>query len=147
MFSNPIGLPGLCGAFRPLWFRGSRMKFVTIPVIAVVLGMSLGPAQAFQETQLGTPAAPSTPAKANEAGSSLGVTPGLSMMTPSQKKAAESKENSGVTIPGFGHIGLPKMNFGLELLYGEGEVREPATKPQDAPIDELMIRGSVKHNF
>lgn len=124
------------------------MKFVIVPVIVAVLGLGLGSAHAFQETQIGTTDQPSAPAKATEAGPTLGAAPGLSLMTPSQKKASEKSDKTGVTIPGLGHIGLlPKMNFGLELLYGEGETREPAAKPQDAPIDELMIRGSVKHNF
>ncbi len=125
------------------------MKFVTVPVVAVVLGLSLGSAQAFQETEVGTTAAPAASATAApKAGTSLGASQGLSLMTPNQKKASEKTEKTGVHIPGLGNFGLlPKMNFGLELLYGEGEEREPAAKPQDAPLDELMIRGSVKHNF
>jgi len=124
------------------------MKFVTVPVIAAVLGLGLGSAQAFQETELGASPAPKAPAAGSPAGSRLGVSQGLSLMTPSQKKASEKSDKPGVHIPGLGNIGLlPKMNFGLELLYGEGEAREPAAKPQDAPLDELMIRGSVKHNF
>ncbi len=124
------------------------MKFVTVPAIAVVLGLSLGSAQAFQETEMGTTATPSAPATAAEVRPPAGMPQGMSLMTPTQKKAAEKPDSPGLTIPGLGSIGLlPKMNFGLELLYGEGETREPAAKPQEAPIDELMIRGSVKHNF
>ena len=124
------------------------MKFVTVPVVAAVLGLSLGSAQAFQETQIGTTAPSSEPVKAAEEKSAVDGANGLSMMTPQQKRAAEKSENVGVTIPGLGQLGvLPKMNFGLELLYGQGEVREPAAKPQEAPIDDLTIRGSVKHNF
>jgi len=124
------------------------MKFVTVPAIAAVLGLSLGSAQAFQETELGTTATPAASATAAQVRARAGVPAGMSLMTPAQKKAAEKSDSPGFSIPGLGSIGLlPKMNFGLELLYGEGESREPAAKPQEAPIDELMIRGSVKHNF
>lgn len=123
------------------------MKFVTVPVVAAVLGFSLGTAQAFQETQLGTAAPPSAPAQATEP-RGLAPAPQGMLLTPTQKKAAEETDRPGITIPGLGSFGLlPKMNFGLELLYGEGETREPVAKPQEAPIDDLMIRGSVKHNF
>lgn len=124
------------------------MKFVTVPIIALVLGVSLGPAQAFQETTIGS-TAPAEAAKVAPDAASKAAPSGLSLMTPEQKKAAgEAKDSGGLIIPGLGRLGvLPKMNFGLELLYGQGEEREPAAKPQDAPIDDLMIRGSVKHNF
>ena len=123
--------------------------FVAVPVIAVVLGLSLGPAEAFQETTIGTGAQPQAKAAEQPAGQAPVTGPaGLAIMTPEQTKAAEKSDPGRLRIPGLGELGvLPKMNFGLELLYGQGETGEPAAKPQDAPIDDLMIRGSVKHNF
>ena len=68
-----------------------------------------------------------------------------------QDGAAVAKPNTGteIRIPGLGKLGtLPKMDFGLELLYGAAE-----GKPQTenvVPLDEsgdLTIRGSVKHEF
>ena len=43
---------------------------------------------------------------------------------------------------------LPKMDFGLELLYGAAE-SQPAGQPEPAanPEDDLTVRGSVKHRF
>jgi hypothetical protein len=54
-----------------------------------------------------------------------------------------------VRIPGFGKLGvLPKMDFGLELLYGAAEqkrVEEPVEPAEQT--DDLTIRGTVKHRF
>lgn len=67
--------------------------------------------------------------------------------------AAGQKKSDGteVNIPGLGSLGvLPKMDFGLELLYGANENKQqtepdaPAAEPQP---DDLTIRGTMKHNF
>lgn len=124
------------------------MKFVTVPVAVLVLGLSLGPAHAFQETTIGASPTPKAAAKATDGQSAVGGADGSAILTPSQKKAAAKPKSGGIQFPGLSDFGLlPKMNFGLELLYGQGDVREPVTNPQDAPIDDLTIRGSVKHNF
>ncbi len=53
-----------------------------------------------------------------------------------------------VRIPGLGKLGsLPKMDFGLELLYGASEAKQPDAQSRDEPRDDLTIRGSVKHKF
>ncbi len=68
-----------------------------------------------------------------------------------QSAAPAAKADSGteIRIPGLGKLGtLPKMDFGLELLYGATETekaQEPA-KIEEDPSD-LTIRGSVKHRF
>jgi hypothetical protein len=54
-----------------------------------------------------------------------------------------------VRIPGLGKLGvLPKMDFGLELLYGATELKrmEEPSEPAEQP-DDLTIRGTVKHRF
>lgn len=133
-----------------IWFRGNCMKFWTMPVIALCFAVSVTSAKAFQETTIGG-GAPATPEATQGAAApaNAAANADLSLMTPEQKKAADAKTDSGgFSIPGFGRLGLlPKMNFGLELLYGQGEEREAVTKPQEAPLDEFTIRGSVKHNF
>ncbi len=53
-----------------------------------------------------------------------------------------------VRIPGLGKLGVfPKLDFGLELLYGGREDR--ATEPDRgrAENDDVQIRGSIKHRF
>lgn len=70
-----------------------------------------------------------------------------------EQSPAKSDEGTEIRIPGLGKLGtLPKMDFGLELLYGAAEGDKPtpdATEPQnnDADQQDLMIHGSVKHRF
>ena len=52
-------------------------------------------------------------------------------------------------VTGLGMLGsLPKMDFGLELLYGATEGKQPdaPVAREDSPSD-LTIRGTVKHKF
>jgi hypothetical protein len=61
--------------------------------------------------------------------------------------AAKPETGTEIRIPGLGKLGtLPKMDFGLELLYGAAETK---SVPDPLPDDnqDLTIRGSVKHNF
>jgi hypothetical protein len=67
-----------------------------------------------------------------------------------QDQTAPAKNDDGteIRIPGLGKLGtLPKMDFGLELLYGADDAK-PAQDAQPQDGDQgLMIHGSVKHNF
>ena len=48
-------------------------------------------------------------------------------------------------IPGLGTVGvLPKLDFGLELLYGNEQKGpfEDKTSP-----DDVQLRGTIKHRF
>jgi len=51
-----------------------------------------------------------------------------------------------VHVPGFGTVGvLPKLDFGLELLYGANEEKTPF-QDKDIP-DDAQLRGTVKYRF
>lgn len=58
----------------------------------------------------------------------------------------ESEEGKGVKIPGLGSFNfLPKLDFGLELMYGD---QPKANSPVDpVPDQDVMIRGTVKKRF
>jgi len=114
------------------------------------LGLSLAlaglaglPALAFQEQQGGSANAPAAaPAQ-----------PGATATEP-KDAAAEfatptAKEGTEVSIPGLGKLGvLPKMDFGLELLYGANEAQDKPMDNDPGPeTDDLRIRGQVKHRF
>jgi hypothetical protein len=104
---------------------GMTMRIVRIVGIGVLLASASSAALAFQEQQ--------------GAGKELN----LSADAPAGKQGTE------VRIPGLGRLGvLPKMDFGLELLYGAAEPR-PAEPPATSSSDdeELTIRGSLKHRF
>jgi len=64
-------------------------------------------------------------------------------------QTAKADRGTSITIPGIGSLGvLPKLDFGLELLYGEGPA---ATTDQDVEVpsneDGLRIKGTLKHRF
>ena len=113
-----------------------------ILALGAVLALVSSSAIAFQEQQGGAPAPGPAPAVKADA-------PTEELNVPSTPAKPEGTE---VTIPGLGKLGvLPKMDFGLELLYGANE--QPKDKDADpaqqsAPEDdELTIRGSVKKSF
>ena len=52
-----------------------------------------------------------------------------------------------VRIPGLGKLGiLPKLDFGLELLYGAADPKNVAPESKPDPND-VQIRGTLKHRF
>lgn len=62
--------------------------------------------------------------------------------------AAKTDAGTEIRIPGLGKLGtLPKMDFGLELLYGAAEGKPAQQAPEIDENSDLTIRGSVKHKF
>jgi hypothetical protein len=112
---------------------------------AVLLGAAL-PAVAFQEQTVGVPPAQSEKAPA-DVDPSAAVKPAEMQLSPEEAK--RPVEGTEVRIPGLGKLGvLPKMDFGLELLYGANDGRPAVPAPDDIPTDDdLRIRGTMKHNF
>lgn len=114
-----------------------------VVALALVAALAVGhSAFAFQEQKGSTPppaeAAPEA-APAAPAGDKAGL---------SDETAAKPEAGTEIRIPGLGKLGvLPKMDFGLELLYGAAEDanRQPEAAPN--PNDDLTVRGSVKHRF
>jgi len=112
--------------------------------IAVALGLMSQAAIAFEETTIGggekkAPAAQvlELPKSTPDAGKGLNLSPEISLGKTS---------GTEVRIPGLGTVGvLPKLDFGLELLYGANEQRG---MPQDkSDPDDVQIRGTIKHRF
>jgi hypothetical protein len=108
---------------------------LVIGVLAVMAAAASQRAIALEEQRGQVPAGVATPdtAKAVE-----------------DQAAAKSDAGTEIRIPGLGKLGtLPKMDFGLELLYGAAEGKSPADspEPQDDDSRDLMIHGTVKHRF
>ena len=118
------------------------MKLTTIVGFGVALAFTSSSAFAFQEQKAGEAPAPQVtpaPAPSDTAGKDLGFA------TP--EAARGSTQGTEVRIPWLGKLGvLPKMDFGLELLYGASEGKAPEAE-REVPADDLTIRGTVKHNF
>ena len=109
-------------------------------LLALGLGLLVAAtsAYAFQEQQ-GDGAAKSAPAESAD----------LAGQEPAPKADDKGTE---VNIPGLGSLGvLPKMDFGLELLYGANEHKpveiEPSNPAATPQPDDLTIRGTMKHSF
>jgi hypothetical protein len=107
----------------------------TVGLVVALIGVSTA-AFAFQEQRSGQANSPAAEAsKPVELGTS----------EPAVLKPSVGPD---VRIPGLGKLGsLPKMDFGLELLYGAAEQKAPDQQPREESRDDLMIRGTVKHNF
>jgi hypothetical protein len=109
------------------------MKTMRIMCVFAAI-LAAGSASAFQEQTQGGPATRQAAPRPADTVAPL-VTP------PSAPQGTE------VRVPGFGKLGvLPKMDFGLELLYGASEPRQ-SPAPNVDETDNLAIRGSVKHKF
>lgn len=111
--------------------------------MALVAAMLAGHgAYAFQEQKGSTapPAEAAAPPPADAAGDKA---------TLSDESPVQAETGTEIRIPGLGKLGvLPKMDFGLELLYGaaEGSPRNSAS-PVPNPDEDLTVRGSLKHRF
>jgi hypothetical protein len=117
-----------------------RKSILALGLVAVCLGM---PAYAFQEQKIGGQQAPVAPAAdAPAAGQTV---PADMKLSPAE--APKPSTGTEVRIPGLGKLGvLPKMDFGLELLYGANEPKTQVIEDEQQP-DDLTIRGTVKHKF
>ena len=114
----------------------SLLKYLAIGSSLLVLSTA---AFAFQEQNTGSAPAPAQAPVETSKPVELSA-PG----TPELKPTVGTE----VRIPGLGKLGsLPKMDFGLELLYGAAEAKQPDAQSRDEPRDDLTIRGSVKHKF
>ncbi len=119
----------------------------TIVITAALLAACLlaGEARAFKEVpaeekQVGLQAAPQ---------SDIQSMPGIVIQqAPAgfEFKTEEAGKGREITIPGIGSIGvLPKMDFGLELLYGPSAADQGTADP--AKPDDVQIKGTIKHRF
>jgi hypothetical protein len=126
------------------------MKAVRMIVLGGALALVSTAAWAFQEQQGG--AAPAAPVKTAPAAADKAPAANLGTIeAPAGKIGGEGTE---VRIPGLGRLGvLPKMDFGLELLYGATEAKRPedragfAEPGRDAGSDDLILRGTLRRKF
>jgi hypothetical protein len=110
------------------------MTSVRWTVLGLLLATFSQGALAFQETTVGKGAAPAAPATQPATGLSS---------TPLPRASGPE-----IRVPGLGSIGsLPKLDFGLELLYGAGEPKGPREELNKTDPSDLQIRGTVKYKF
>ena len=103
------------------------MKPVRLILLGAILGVVSQAAMAFQETN----------GKAGQAGPAAAA-PSVGL----QSGGAE------IRVPGLGAIGtLPKLDFGLELLYGASDSKGAREQLNKNDPNDLQIRGTVKYKF
>jgi hypothetical protein len=127
-----------------------------IAAAAVALGLSLGSpgfmstaAVAFEETTIGAGGGKSPTAQVLEAPKELpkdATDSTKGMGDPGKGLELQlSTPGTEVRIPGIGTVGvLPKLDFGLELLYSN-EQKGPF--PDKSSPDDVQLRGTIKHRF
>jgi len=77
-----------------------------------------------------------------------GISGQMSQFDLSDPMTAGKTKGTDVTIPGLGTLGtLPKLDFGLELLYGPKSGSEALQLDQHAPESDMQIKGTFTHKF
>jgi len=113
-----------------------------------VCDLGIGPASAFEtSTQVAPAAGQQTTVPGIEiVPQSSARGSGLELTMPGGLGTDSSgSKSSGVAIPGFGT--LPKLDFGLELLYGTPDQGSPNGDQNDTLPDALTVHGAVKKTF
>lgn len=115
-------------------WKALGLSVLTIVFVLKVVGQ---PALAFQETEIVVTEEPLV-------SSSTKATQKSQFQNP-EKSTSGNDERTSIRIPGLGVVGtVPKLNFGLELLYKDEE--EAGIVGQSEP-DDLSIKGTLKHKF
>jgi hypothetical protein len=112
-----------------------RLRLATAAAALVLAGSG---ALAFQEQSVGGAAAPGAAPKA-----------AVNDQAPTAAPAA-APTGTEIRIPGLGKLGvIPKMDFGLELLYGAADQGASRKIEEKSTGDEgqVMIRGTIRRNF
>jgi hypothetical protein len=113
---------------------------------AAALGVLAQPALAFQEGAPATTTGEKPPAAVAPVEARKAPDPGKGLSLKIPELSIGQGTGTEVRIPGFGKVGvLPKLDFGLELLYGATESKglpQDKTEPGD-----VQIRGTIKHRF
>ncbi len=125
------------------------MRYISRVAGAIMLVGVLAPvhSHAFQEEQVGGRSATAQSAPAAGTTSSTAASEVLPGANITEQSTPESSSGTKLSIPGLGTVGvLPKMDFGLELLYGGDKAPQQQVEPE-GDTDDLRIRGSIKHRF
>lgn len=109
-------------------------------VMALLLA---GPAVAFEQT----PDAPPPAAAAPPAAATPPAAPPTAQLgTPAAGVAQPAPAPSGAKVFGFGI--LPKLDFGLELLYGDKQQQDLQLQQGTLPDDnDVTVLGKIKRHF
>lgn len=143
MRSNLRALVG--GLLVSTALTGPAMAFTEVEVVPSAPGTSV----AFDSVEQGPAVKPDHTVKPEDQFTQL---PAFGFSDPAGASGGE-QGGTELKIPGLGTIGvLPKLDFGLELLYGSpdpsADFRDERAPSRDAlSEDDVLIRGILKHRF
>ena len=105
----------------------------------VIAALSIGapPAFAFEETKEAPPEILQLAPEAKD--------PGVQLQTPAAGATHAPDKSGGAKV--FGFSILPKMDFGLELLYSQQPMQLQQTTPLSEDNEDLTVLGKVKRHF
>lgn len=107
---------------------------VRLIALAATAALASSAAYAFQEQKAPAPAAETS-------GAAVPAAPLAADSVPGAK-------GTPVRIPGLGTLGvIPKMDFGLELLYGAADQGSKRPDPSKTEQDDVLVGGRIKHKF
>jgi len=110
-------------------------KYQRLSAVLIALSACTDAAFGFQERDVGD--------RSGGLPSALQL-PGLDVRLPQSGPSAGA--GTEIRVPGVGSVGtLPKLNFGLELLYGANE--SPGRPDDRSQPSDVQIRATVKHRF
>jgi hypothetical protein len=110
---------------------------------ALSLALQVTSASAFSTEPVAPPAANLQAVPTPQSGQA--AIPQLNLADP---LALTKPNGTDLTIPGFGTVAtLPKLDFGLELLYGPKNGPEALQLDQHAPEGDVQIKGTLSHKF
>lgn len=137
-------------ANHPRALREGMAGPMRLIVGVTVLGLMALPVAAFQEQTVGggkaTPPAAVAPSAPAVDLPKDGLPTGKKLQLSVPEVSLGGKTGTEVKIPGIGSVGvLPKLDFGLELLYGATDNKSVPDAKAD-PSD-VQIRGTIKHRF
>ena len=97
---------------------------------------------AFDEQKM-LPGKPPAAAGVVSPGNASTTLPGSALdLTTPDRAGSNAQAGTKIRVPGLGVIGeIPKMDFGLELLYGASQPRALETDRNDA--NGVMVRGTL----
>jgi hypothetical protein len=117
--------------------------------IVLSLAQQITGASAFSSEPAAPPPASTQAAPSAQLGQQLGVPGQVPQGDLNDPMSLTKPQGTDVTIPGLGTIGtLPKLDFGLELLYGGPKNGPDAIQlDQHAPDNDMQIKGTLTHKF
>ena len=127
------------------------MNCRTFAILAGFLAAGLvGPGHALAFEQQQAPMAVQPPVAEPAPAPAVTIAPGALNLETKTGPSSGEKPKKSLKLPGVGALTVPKLNFGLDLMYGQAEDDSTSLKFTNDPLvgdDDLTIMGKVKKRF